>query len=179
MSLASLIYKTCGRNVHGLEYMKDEFPEQNPNETTRLNCLQGAKEVCLPCFEIGEQDGDFSEMSKSLAAPEFLLSMREKFEAARMKAMRSIKGNKGKGQRQLLRLNPKLRRTKTRRKLVRKKRKAQIKDFLVEVRARAAQGYSTRQLMRSLIPDIGTELKIPDSEVTAAVREHEVVDLLI
>ena len=33
--------------------------------------------------------------------------------------------------------------------------------------------------MRSLIPDIGTELKIPDSEVTAAVREHEVVDLLI
>ena len=62
---------------------------------------------------------------------------------------------------------------------MRKKRKAQIKDFLVEVRARADEGYSTRQLVRSLIPDIGTELKIADSEVTAALRDYQVVELLI
>ena len=36
-------YKTCGRNVMGLEYMRDEFPEQGPNEMTRLHCLMGPK----------------------------------------------------------------------------------------------------------------------------------------
>ena len=52
---------------------------------------------------------------------------------------------------------------------MRKKKKKQLKDFLVEVRARADEGYSTRQLMSSLIPDIGTELKVAASEVTAAL----------
>ena len=49
----------------------------------------------------------------------------------------------------------------------------------IEVRGRADEGYSTRQLVRSLIPDIGTELKIADSEVTAALRDYQVVELLI
>ena len=52
-------YKTCGRNVHGLEYMRDEFPEQAPNETTRLHCLGGTKNICLPCIEIAEEEFDF------------------------------------------------------------------------------------------------------------------------
>ena len=41
-------------------------------------------------------------------------------------------------------------RAKTKRKLLRRKKKEQPKEFLVEVRARAGEGYSTRQLMRSL-----------------------------
>ena len=41
-------------------------------------------------------------------------------------------------------------RAKTKRKLLRRKKKEQLKEFLVEVRARAGEGYSTRQLMRSL-----------------------------
>ena len=73
------------------------------------------------------------------------------------------------------RLDPKALRAKTRRKLMRKKKKDQMKEFLVEVRARADEGYSTRQLVRSLIPDIGTELKVADSEVTAALKKHQVV----
>ena len=57
---------------------------------------------------------------------------------------------------------------------MRKKKKAQVKDFLVEVRGRADEGYSTRQLMSSLIPDIGTELKVAASEVTAALQDDQV-----
>ena len=47
-------------------------------------------------------------------------------------------------------------------------------EFLAEIRARADEGYSTRQLMSSLIPDIGAELKVAASEVTAALQGHEV-----
>ena len=49
-----------------------------------------------------------------------------------------------------------------------------MKEFLVEVRSRAGEGYSTRQLMSSLIPDIGTEVKVADSEVTAEVKKIQV-----
>ena len=48
-----------------------------------------------------------------------------------------------------------------------------MKDFLVEVGARAGEGYSTRQLMNSLIPDIGTEVKVAESEITAALKTTE------
>jgi len=34
-------FKSCGRNVRGLHYMRDEFPEQEPDETSRLHCLIG------------------------------------------------------------------------------------------------------------------------------------------
>ena len=49
-----------------------------------------------------------------------------------------------------------------------------MKELLVEVRARVDAGYSARQLMSSLIPDIGTELKVAASEVTAALKDHKV-----
>ena len=38
-------YKTCGRNVRGLEYMRDEFPEQAPNEEAAV-LDGGKKKVC-------------------------------------------------------------------------------------------------------------------------------------
>ena len=53
-----------------------------------------------------------------------------------------------------------------------------MKEFLAEVRARADEGYSTRQLMASLIPDIGKELKVANSEVTAAMKKFEVANYL-
>ena len=55
------------------------------------------------------------------------------------------------------------------RELVRRKKKDHMKELLVEVRARADEGCSTRQLASSLIPDTGTEIKVADSEVTAAL----------
>ena len=49
-----------------------------------------------------------------------------------------------------------------------------MKDFVQEIRARAAEGYSVRQLMKSHIPDVGGEVKIPAAEVTAALTQREV-----
>ena len=60
------------------------------------------------------------------------------------------------------------------RKLVRRKAKQSMQEFLAELRARAAEGYSARQLMKSHIPDIGSEAKIPEAEVTAALAKREV-----
>ena len=57
---------------------------------------------------------------------------------------------------------------------MRKKKKDQMKEFLVEVRACADEGYSKRQLVSSLIPDIGTEIKVAESEVTAALKGTQV-----
>lgn len=59
------------------------------------------------------------------------------------------------------------------RKLVRQKRKNELREFLTEIRSRAAEGYSTRQLIKSHIPDIGNEVKVAASEVTAALRSKE------
>ena len=99
---------------------------------------------------------------------EFLKAQREKFEAARMRAITARKGGKGKSKK-LMKLDLKSLRAKTQRKLMRKKKKEQMKDFLAEVRARAEEGYSTRQLISSIIPEIGTEIKVATSEVTAAL----------
>ena len=49
-----------------------------------------------------------------------------------------------------------------------------MREFLAEVRAREAQGYSVRQLMKSHIPDIGSEVKVAEAEVTAAMEDREV-----
>ena len=94
-----------------------------------------------------------------------------------MRAMTGANGDKGKKHKRLLRTDLKTLRAKTKRKLLRKKRKEQMKEFLVEVRARADEGYSKRQLMSSLIPDIGTELKVADREVTAALKDYQVAFL--
>ena len=67
--------------------MRDEFPEQKPNEVTRLQCLTGRKKVCLPCFEIHEEEFEFSGVAKNLKPAEFWKTHREKFEAARMRAI--------------------------------------------------------------------------------------------
>ena len=63
-------------------------------------------------------------------------------------------------------------------KLVHRKRKEEMKEFMAELRSRADEGYSTRQLMDSLIPDIGREMKVSASEVTAALQSHEVIQFL-
>ena len=76
--------------------MRDEFPEQGPNEMTRLHCLRGQKKVCLHCFEIDEEEFEFSEVAKNLKSAEFLKTQREKIEAARMRAITNAKGKKGK-----------------------------------------------------------------------------------
>ena len=48
-------WKLSGRNIKGLEYMRDEFPEQVPGEKTRLNCLEGSKVVILHSIDLHEE----------------------------------------------------------------------------------------------------------------------------
>ena len=93
--------------------------------------------------------------------------------------MRALTGNRGKVGKnkkrpQMLRLDAKTLRAKVRRKLLRRKKNEEMKEFMAELRSRADEGYSTRQLMDSLIPDIGREMKVSASEVTAALKHHEV-----
>ena len=92
-----------------------------------------------------------------------------------MRAITNAMGKKSKKHKWTQRLAPKALRAKARRKLLRnKKKKDEMKEFLVEVRARADEGYSKRQLVSSLIPDIGTEIKVAESEVTEALRSSQV-----
>jgi hypothetical protein len=156
--------------------MRDEFPEQSPTETMRLNCLQGAKRVTLPCIDFTEEEFTFPEVAKNLRPAEFLKTQREKFEAARVRALANCSGTrgKGKGRKHRVRLNTKVVRAKMRLKLVNHKRRGQMREFLEELRARAAEGYSVRQLIKSHIPDVGGEIKVSAAEVTAAVQCYEV-----
>ena len=90
--------------------------------------------------------------------------------------MRALTSSHGKQPKKgiLAKVDRKALRAKVKRKLLRAKKKEQLKEFLTEVRAREGEGYSTRQLMSSLIPDIGNEVKVKDSEVTAALKDVEV-----
>ena len=159
--------------------MRDEFPEQQPDETTRLGCLQGRKVVTLHCINLAEDDDDeamtFPEVAKDLVPSNFLKTQREKFEAARIRALTASTGDKGKRRRLGLdhKLTNKMRRAKVRRKLVRKKAKQSMTEFLAELRARSDEGYSMRQLIKSHIPDIGSEAKISEAAITAEMRKRE------
>ena len=154
----------------GLDYMRDEFPELAPNETVRLNCLRGQKLVTLHCIDLTEDDFSFPEVARNLTCEGFLKSQRQKFEEARLRAMTSRAGVRDK---KPVRLDAKLLRAKVRRKLLKKKRKAEIGAFLIEARARQDEGYSMRQLVKSHIPDIGGEVKVAEREVTAEMRMRE------
>ena len=116
----------------------------------------------------------FPELAKNLKPAEFLKTQREKFEAARMRALTNNRGKLSKKSNRILRLDPKTLRAKVRRKLLRRKKNEEMKEFMAELRSRADEGYSTRQLMDSLIPDIGREMKVSASEVTAALKNIEV-----
>jgi hypothetical protein len=114
-------FKKCGKSVRGIDYMRDEFPEQAPHETMRLNCLQGAKRVTLPCIDFTEEEFTFPEVAKNLRPAEFLKTQREKFEAAWVRALANCSGTRGKGKGrrgQKVRLNNKVVRAKMRLKLV-------------------------------------------------------------
>jgi hypothetical protein len=37
-------WKSCGRAVHGMEYMTDEFPAQTPEERTKVELTPGHEE---------------------------------------------------------------------------------------------------------------------------------------
>ena len=65
-----------------------------------------------------------------------------------------------------------MKRTKIKRKLV-KKKKAEVRVFLQELRSRADEGFSVRQLMRSHIPEIGQEVNVSGAEVTVALKISE------
>ena len=113
-------FSLCGRSVNGLEYMRDEFPEQEPNEKTRLQCLSGHKVHTLHCIDLTEGPA-FPEVAQGLMPEEFLKTQREKLEAAHMRILLSGRNNRQKRQRPVLdKVNMVMLRAKTKRKLVRK-----------------------------------------------------------
>ena len=76
-----------------------------------------------------------------------------KFEEARLRALVSPHGERGKGQKPV-RLSQKAKRAKVKRALVKKKKRAEMKLFMAEIKAREKEGYSVRQLMRSVVPKV-------------------------
>ena len=90
-------YKQCGRSVNGLEYTRDEFPEGKPNAQTRLNCLTRTKVVRLHDVDLSEEAMTFDEVGANLVPDNFLRTQREKYEAARLRAIcNSDSAGKGK-----------------------------------------------------------------------------------
>ena len=49
-------FTTCGQSVRGLEYMKDEFPENKPGETVFLHCMKGKRELILHDIDLTNDD---------------------------------------------------------------------------------------------------------------------------
>ena len=117
-------WKTCGRRVQGLQYMVDEFPEQAPDEKTKLHCLTGRKIKTLPFIDLTDEDTTFPEVARNLVPAEFLRSQREKFEEARMRALMSKTDSWGKKKAgRTLKARRVALRAKTKRKLMRQKKK--------------------------------------------------------
>ena len=132
----------------------------------------------MPYLDLAEDNLSFPEIAKNLTSTEFLRTQREKFEMARMRAMvnknRKLRKGKHAGG---VKLGAKALRAKIQRKLQRRRKNKQMKQFLGEIRDRQAEGYSVRQLMKSHIPDIGSEIKVTAEEVKAALEGHEVVQI--
>ena len=139
-------YKRCGKSVRGVEYMKDEFPEDKPHAEYKLNCLIGKKVVRNQDVDLTGDDMTFGEVGSQLIPDTFLRTQRERYEEARLRAL--VKATKPKEMRSK-KLLTKMRRHKMRVKLKNKARRAALNEFLKEVRARKAEGYSVEQLMKS------------------------------
>ena len=67
--------------------MRDEFPEGKPNAETRLNCLIGKKVVRLHDVDLSEEAMTFDEVGANLVPDNFLRTQRDKYEAARLRAI--------------------------------------------------------------------------------------------
>ena len=96
--------------------MRDEFPEQQPDEKTRLHCLQGRHVVSLPSIDLTDEGLTFPEVAQNLVPEQFLKTQREKYEEARVRAMANANGTK---QRKRVPLGKKAKRAKMKRRLMR------------------------------------------------------------
>ena len=168
----------CGKTVKGLEYMKDEFPEGKPGEEVWLKCMRCEKPVQLHEVDWSGKNEDltFGEVGKDVVTDGFLRTMRERHEAARMKAMvrpREVRKKRPKAVRSAMK------RLKMRTKLKRRVRSKDMKEFVAEVRHRDTEGYSVRQLLQSHIPEIGREVQVKESEVTEALATQALVFFLL
>ena len=76
-------------------------------------------------------------------------------------------------------LSAKVLRQKAKLRLKNKRTRERLRKFIAEVRARNAEGYSASQLLKSYIPDLGGEDKIPEAEVTAEVTKQDIPKQLI
>ena len=166
-------WNKCGHNVYGLEYMRDEFPEGKPDEETTLHCLIGKQKVRLHCVDLSGEDEEmtFAEVGANVISDQLLRTQREKYEVARLKVVASEGKSLRRRGRRVQKVSAEMRRRKVKRQLARKARRQQLRTFIDEVRVRDAEGYSSRQLMRSHIPDIGTEVKISRAEVSEALSK--------
>ena len=58
--------------------MRDEFPDQEPNEETTLKCMRKGKEKqFLPCIEVPAEEFSFPGLAECLRSERFLRTERE------------------------------------------------------------------------------------------------------
>ena len=128
--------------------------------------------MTLHCVELDYEDFTFPAVAENLKSDVFYKTQYEKFAEAKLRVMmrRSSEGSKPKVWTKTVNT---MRRTKMQRKMVKKKKKAEVRVFLQELRSRADEGFSVGRLMRSHIPEIGHEVKVSGKEVTAALKVSE------
>ena len=162
-------FKKCGHNIFGLEYMRDEFPENEPHAEHKLKCMAQLKAVRNHDVDLIEGDLVFAEAGSELIPENFLKTQRERYEETKLRAILS----QSKPEKKVRKVSNKMKRERMRKKLRRRAKKEALKSFLKEVTERKAEGYSVRQLLQSHIPEIGCEVKVSEADVSAALKDNE------
>ena len=114
----------------------------------------------------------FAALGAEVTPDEFLRTQRELREQAKLRAIVNSVEMMRKARRDQ-KLSTKASRKKTKLWLKRKRTRERLRRFIAEVRARMGQACSASQLLKSYIPDLGGEEKIPEAEVTAEVTKQE------
>ena len=110
---------------------------------------------------------------------DFLTTQRQLREDARLRAMVNRQGTKDAMIGQGRSLSGNMLRALAKMRLKRKRAREGLSTFLREVRSRKAEGYSAAQLLRSYIPDLGGENKVPEADIKAEMKKHDFLFLLM
>ena len=114
----------------------------------------------------------FAALGAEVTPDDFLRTQRELREQAKLRAILRTDEMRRK-QRRDQKLSTKVSRATTKLRLKNRRKRERLKKFIREVRARKDEGYSAAQLLKSYIPDLGGEEKIPEADVTAEVKKQD------
>ena len=120
----------------------------------------------------------FEALGAEVAPDDFLRTQRDLRQQAKLRAIVN-NTEMWKKKAKARKLCTKVLRQKTKLRLKNRRKRQRLKKFIVEVRARKGEGYSASQLLKSYIPDLGGEEKIPDTEVTAEMKKQDLPTKII